>query len=402
MNKERKGVCFAEGFKAAAAHAGIKQGSTKDDLALIYSSVPCNAAAVYTTNVVKAAPLKITKKHLEDGKAQAIVVNSGNANAAALNGELHALETAQKAAEVLGLKPEDVLVASTGVIGQEINTDVIIKTLPQMELSENNSEAANLAIMTTDTKTKTCTMSFTLDGKECRIGGICKGSGMIHPNMGTMLCFITTDAAVSSEMLQKALKANVRTTFNRISVDGDTSTNDMVIVLANGLAGNKEITEDNSEYKTFFDALHQVMEFLAIQIASDGEGASRLITCTVNGAKTEEQAEILARSVVSSSLTKAAMFGRDANWGRVICAMGYSGADFDPDLVDIAFGSSKGEIQLCKAGRETKADDDIAYDILGEDAVDILVNLHQGSEHATCWGCDLTYDYVTINKDYRT
>ncbi|WP_304683654.1 bifunctional glutamate N-acetyltransferase/amino-acid acetyltransferase ArgJ [Ileibacterium valens] len=402
MSKENKGVCFAKGFTAGAAHAGIKEGSTKDDLAIIYSSTPCNAAAVYTTNVVKAAPLKVTKEHLNDGRAQAIIINSGNANAAAMNGELHAIETAQKAAEVLGLKPEDVLVASTGVIGQELNVDVILKTLPKIELSNENSEAANLAIMTTDTKTKTCGMSFELNGKECHIGGICKGSGMIHPNMGTMLAFITTDAAISSEMLQKALKANVRTTFNRISVDGDTSTNDMVIVLANGQAENEEIISEGKEYKQFFFALHQVMECLAVQIAADGEGASRLITCTVSGANTEDQAETLARSVVSSSLTKAAMFGRDANWGRVICAMGYSGADFDPDHVDIAFGSAKGEIVLCKDGRETKADDDVAYEILGEDAIDILITLHEGNESATCWGCDLTYDYVTINKDYRT
>ncbi len=402
MSEERKGVCSAKGFLAGAAHAGIKEGSTKDDLAVIYSSVPCNAAAVYTTNVVKAAPLKITKKHLENGKAQAIVVNSGNANAAAVNGELHALETAEKAAEVLGLNPEDILVASTGVIGQEINIDAILNTLPEIELSDQNSEAANLAIMTTDTKTKTCSLSFTLGKKECHIGGICKGSGMIHPNMGTMLCFITTDAAISSEMLQKSLSANVKTTFNRISVDGDTSTNDMVVVLANGLAQNTEIRAEDSEYEKFNDALHQVMECLAISIAADGEGASRLITCKVFNAADEKQAETLARSVVSSSLLKAAMFGQDANWGRVICAMGYSGASFDPDQVDITFASAKGEICVCKNGRETKADDDTAFSILSEDAIDILINLHEGTAEATCWGCDLTYDYVTINRDYRT
>lgn len=402
MKEERKGVCFPAGFKAGAGHAGIKEGSSKDDLAVIYSEVPCNSAAVYTTNVVKAAPLKITKKHLENGTAQAIVINSGNANAAAVNGELHAAETAEKAAEVLGLNPEEVLVASTGVIGQEINIRAITDKLPEIELSESGSDAAAHAIMTTDTVEKTCSMTFFIGETECHIGGICKGSGMIHPNMGTMLCFITTDAAVSSEMLNQALKANVKKTFNRISVDGDTSTNDMVIVLANGLAENKEITEAGTDFDEFSEALNHVMEYLAIQIARDGEGASRLITCTVEGASSEKQAETLARSVVSSSLLKAAMFGRDANWGRVICAMGYSGADFDPDRTDIGFASSKGEILVCKDGRETKADDDICYDILGEDAIDILINIHEGNDTATCWGCDLTYDYVTINKDYRT
>lgn len=403
MSNKGQGVCAARGFLAGGIHAGIKHGSAKDDLAVIYSEVPCNAAAVYTSNVVKAAPLQVTKQHLEDGKAQAIVINSGNANAAAKNGIKHAEEVCEEAARVLDLQPDQVLCASTGVIGQELPVKVMLEAIGQIELKENGSEEANVAIMTTDTIQKTAETAFKIDGVTCHMGGICKGSGMIHPNMGTMLGFITTDCSVSTPMLQEALKADVKTTFNRISVDGDTSTNDMVIVLANGLAKNKEITGSETEaFRTFKNALHEVMQKLAILIAKDGEGASRLITCTVSHAADEKQAETLARSVVSSSLLKAAMAGQDANWGRVICAMGYSGASFEPEKTDIAFGSKKGQVKVCESGHELPFDDDVTYDLLSEDEVTIDIDIHEGEASATCWGCDLTYEYVTINKDYRS
>lgn len=402
MEGMRKGVCAPKGFKAGSALAGIKANPVKDDTALIVSDVPCSAAAVYTTNVVKADPLKVNMEHLKDHKAQAILANSGNANAAAANGWDHAKHMASAAAQMLNLKTEDVLVASTGVIGVELPSDKIAAALSSLELSENGSEAANIAIMTTDTRQKSLEITFELDGKTCVIGGIAKGSGMIHPNMGTMLCFITTDAAVSGKMLEKALKEGVKTTFNRISVDGDTSTNDMVIVLANGLAGNPEVDCENESYRVFASALRRLMEGLAVEIARDGEGASRLLTVTVEGACCEQKAETLAKSVVCSSLLKAAMFGQDANWGRVICAMGYSGADFNPDEVDIAFASGKGEVKVCSNGRGLVFDEDLAASILSEDAVDILISLKEGNGTATCWGCDLTYEYVKINGDYRT
>ncbi|MCF0260168.1 MAG: bifunctional glutamate N-acetyltransferase/amino-acid acetyltransferase ArgJ [Erysipelotrichaceae bacterium] len=398
----RKGVCAPKGFKAGSICAYVKDNASKDDLALIFSEVPCSAAAVYTTNVVKADPLKVNMEHLKNHKAQAILANSGNANAAAPNGWHHAKAMAEAAADFLDLSTEDVLVASTGVIGVELPSDKICRAVSQIELTDSGSEAASIAIMTTDTRQKSLELSFMLDGKECTIGGIAKGSGMIHPNMGTMLCFITTDAAVSGEMLEKALKENVKTTFNRVSVDGDTSTNDMVVVLANGLAGNPEITQDNDSFRVFKSALRKLMQGLAIEIARDGEGASRLLTVTVTGACCEQKAETLAKSVVCSSLLKAAMFGQDANWGRVICAMGYSGADFDPDQVDIAFASQKGEVEVCRRGRGLVFDEDLAAEILSCDAVDILISLQEGNGSATCWGCDLTYDYVKINGDYRT
>lgn len=402
MKGIREGVCLAEGFTAGAGRAGIKESSPKNDTAILYSSIPCQAAAVYTTNQVKAAPLLVNMEHLKDGKAQAVVINSGNANAAARNGMENAEAVAQAAAKVLNLPVSDVLVASTGVIGKELPKDKIIRILPEIELSETGSEPANEAIMTTDTKLKSTEVSFVLDGKVCHMGGIAKGSGMIHPNMGTMLCFITTDAAVSSDMIQKALLAQVKVTFNRITVDGDTSTNDMVICMANGLAGNVEVAEPGAAYDSFEKALHEVMEVLAIDIAADGEGASRLLSVHVNGAKTEAQAEKLARSVAGSTLLKAAMFGKDANWGRVMCALGYAGSPFDPDRTDIGFSSKAGEVLCCKAGRELDFDEDLAASVLAEDAVDINVDLHEGDASATCWGCDLTYDYVRINGDYRT
>lgn len=392
------GITAAKGYKTGAVHSGIRASQSKKDLAVIVSEVPCQAAAVYTSNIVKAAPLHITREHLGDGTAQAIVINSGNANACAPRGEENALREAQAAAKQLGLKTEDVLVASTGVIGHELPIEVIETAMGQIVLTDDSADTAR-AIMTTDTKMKQTAVEFELDGKTVHLGGIAKGSGMIHPNMGTMLCFVTTDAAISQSVLQQSLSKIVKKTFNRISVDGDTSTNDMCIVLANGLAGNEEITQQND---VFDQALESVMKDLAVMIASDGEGASRLIISTVVNAADETQAETLAMSVASSSLFKAAMFGSDANWGRVLCAMGYSGAQFDPEKVDVLFQSDAGTIEVAKNGRGLDFDEDQAKKILSRDQVQVVMNLHEGDVSVTCWGCDLTYDYVKINGDYRS
>lgn len=399
----KTGVCAPKGFMAGSVFAGIKSDGTKDDVALIVSEVPASAAAVYTTNLVKAACLHVTKEHLQDGILQAVIINSGNANAAAKNGLQHAETMCEAAAEKLGIAPDLVAVASTGVIGQELPVEKIVSALPSLSLDEQGSDAAAKAIMTTDTQMKTCTSHFLLDGVPCTMGGICKGSGMIHPNMGTMLCFVTCDAAIAPELLEAALKKAVRVTFNRISVDGDTSTNDMCLVLSNGLAENPLIDDASSEaYEVFCAELEKLMQDLAVKIAADGEGASRLITVSVHDAANEAQAETLARSVASSNLLKAAVFGSDANWGRVICAMGYSGADFDPEIVDIAFESEAGRVEVCQAGREVLFDEELASKILSQDAVVIDVSVHQGNAQATCWGCDLTYEYVHINGDYRS
>lgn len=392
------GITAAKGYKTGAVHSGIRASQSKKDLAVIVSDVPCQAAAVYTSNIVKAAPLHITREHLGDGTAQAIVINSGNANACAPRGEENALREAQAAAKLLGLKTEDVLVASTGVIGQELPIEVIETAMGQIVLTDASADTAK-AIMTTDTKMKQTAVEFELNGKTVHLGGIAKGSGMIHPNMGTMLCFVTTDAAISQSVLQQSLSKIVKKTFNRISVDGDTSTNDMCIVLANGLAGNEEITQQND---VFDQALESVMKDLAVMIASDGEGASRLIISTVVNAADETQAETLAMSVASSSLFKAAMFGSDANWGRVLCAMGYSGAKFDPEKVDVLFQSDAGTVEVAKNGRGLDFDEDLAKKILSRDQVQVVMNLHEGDVSVTCWGCDLTYDYVKINGDYRS
>ncbi len=392
------GITAAKGYKTGAVHSGIRASQSKKDLAVIVSDVPCQAAAVYTSNIVKAAPLHITREHLGDGTAQAIVINSGNANACAPRGEENALREAQAAAKLLGLKTEDVLVASTGVIGQELPIEVIETAMGQIVLTDDSADTAK-AIMTTDTKMKQTAVEFELNEKMVHLGGIAKGSGMIHPNMGTMLCFVTTDAAISQSVLQQSLSKIVKKTFNRISVDGDTSTNDMCIVLANGLAGNEEITQQND---VFDQALESVMKDLAVMIASDGEGASRLIISTVVNAADETQAETLAMSVASSSLFKAAMFGSDANWGRVLCAMGYSGAKFDPEKVDVLFQSDAGTVEVAKNGRGLDFDEDLAKKILSRDQVQVVMNLHEGDVSVTCWGCDLTYDYVKINGDYRS
>lgn len=398
MKEVQSGITAAQGFLTGAVHCGIRNNPNKKELALIYSSTPCSAAAVYTSNQVKAAPLYLNMKHLANGQAQAISINSGNANACAINDEKNALKQAQAAAQKLGLDVEDVLVASTGVIGVELPIEKVEKGTQDIVLGTDSSDTA-AAIMTTDTKIKEVAVEFELEGKIIHMGGIAKGSGMIHPNMGTMLCFITTDASIESSILQAMLKQAVKKTFNRISVDGDTSTNDMCIVLANGLAKNPTITHDND---TFYEALVYVMQKLAIEIASDGEGASRLITVTMEGAKSEDQAETLAMSVASSSLLKAAVFGQDANWGRVLCAMGYAKAQFDPNKVDIYFASKNGKILVCQDGKGIAFDEEEAAKILAPDAIEILADLHEGDQKATCWGCDLTYDYVRINGDYRT
>ncbi len=401
------GVCAAQGFQAAGIHVGVKsQNAEKKDLALIVSDVMCAAAAVYTTNAVKAAPILIDKLHLADGKAQAIIANSGNANACAPKGEENAEKMCAAAAKALGLSPENVVVSSTGVIGQTLNISVIEAGVPTLVSSLSptaaGSDAAAHAIMTTDTVKKEAAVETQIGGKTVCIGGIAKGSGMIHPNMGTMLCFLTTDCAISPAMIQAALLDTVGVSFNRISVDGDTSTNDTCCVLANGLAGNTEITEKNADYAAFVEALQTLCIQLAKEMASDGEGARHLMTCTVTGAADLASAETLAKSVISSTLTKAAIFGADANWGRVLCALGYSGVDFDPNQVDVSFASAAGVIQVCAKGRGLDFDEDKAKTILTEHDVEIQVSMGQGSGCCTCWGCDITYDYIKINGDYRT
>ena len=399
------GVCAALGFRAAGVHVGVKtKDKNKKDLALIVSDVPCAAAAVYTKNAVKAAPLLVTREHLMDGQARAILVNSGNANACAPEGEENARRSARAAARVLGLQETDIIVASTAVIGQRLPVEKIeqgVETLAPL-LSRQGSSDAALAIMTTDTVKKEYALETVVGGKTVRLGGIAKGSGMIHPNMGTMLCFITTDCAISSEMAQEALRRAVKVSFNRISVDGDTSTNDMCCLLANGLAGNAPVTGEGEDFDAFLKALTELCTKFAVDMAADGEGAKHLIICTVSGAETEDKAETLAKSVISSTLTKAAVFGADANWGRVLCAMGYSGAAFDPDAVDIAFASKAGRVEVCRDGRGLEFDEDLAKKVLTEHDVTIDIRLREGKAACTCWGCDITYDYIRINGDYRT
>ena len=401
------GVCAAQGFKAAGIHVGVKtHANWKKDVALIVSDVDCAASAVFTKNVVKAAPIHVDKTHLADGKARAIIANSGNANACAPHGEENAIKMCQAAAKAIGCKPEDVLVSSTGVIGQTINVQVIEDGVPELygalAHSAEASDAAAHAIMTTDTEKKEVAVETVIGGKVVRMGGIAKGSGMIHPNMGTMLCFLTTDCAISPEMIKTALLETVNVSFNRISVDGDTSTNDSCIVLANGMAGNPVITEKGGDYAAFLEALQALCMTLAKKMASDGEGAKHLITCNVQGAAGEQSAETIAKSVISSTLTKAAIFGADANWGRVLCAMGYSGEEFDPDKVDVHFASAAGDIEVCHQGRGLDFDEDLAKKILTEHDVEINITMGEGGGSCTCWGCDITYDYIKINGDYRT
>lgn len=406
MKQIEGGVCAATGFQAAGIHCGIRKNHTKRDLALILSEAPCSAAAVYTTNLVKGAPLLVTKRHLQNGRAQAVVCNSGNANTCNADGIEIAEAMCRLTAEQTGVPAEDVLVASTGVIGQPLDLTPISAGMAPLAAALGHGAAQNLAaveaIMTTDTVPKSVAVEFELGGKTCRLGGIAKGSGMIHPNMATMLVFLTTDAAISSAMLQSALSGDVAGTFNMVSVDGDTSTNDMVTLLANGLAGNPEITAPGTDFSAFMTALNTVTVQLCRMIAGDGEGATRLLECRVDGADDLSTARTVAKSVVCSSLLKAAMFGADANWGRVLCAIGYSGADVDVTKIDVAFRSAAGEVCVCQNGAGIPFSEEEAKRVLLEKEIEILVSLHSGSVGATAWGCDLTYDYVKINGDYRT
>lgn len=397
------GVCAATGFTAAGVHCGIRKNKLKKDLALIYSQTPAAAAAVYTTNLVKGAPLTVTKAHLANGVAQAVICNSGNANTCNANGVQIAEQMSQLTANALNILPQDVIVASTGVIGQPLNIAPIEQGIPALVngLGSNSTQAAE-GIMTTDTKVKQVAVQFSVGGVTCKLGGIAKGSGMIHPNLATMLVFITTDCSISSEMLQKALSTDVAETFNMVSIDGDTSTNDMVAVLANGMAKNKTITKPGEDYAAFMQALNTVTVHLCRLIAADGEGATKLLECKVCGAKTKQTAKAVAKSVVCSALTKAAMFGADANWGRVLCAIGYSGEPVDVTKIKVAFASQKGEITVCQNGAGVDFSEEKAKQILLQNEVEILVDLNSGSAEATAWGCDLTYDYVKINGDYRT
>ena len=398
------GVCAAKGFKANGIHCGIRHNRTKRDLALIVSEVRANAAAVYTTNLVKGAPLIVTKNHIADGKAQAVICNSGNANTCNANGIEIAEAMSVLVENATGVQASDVVVASTGVIGQPLNLEPIEKGMPELAagLSVEGAEAAAEAILTTDTVKKEVAVEFTLGGKTCRMGGIAKGSGMIHPNMATMLVFITTDVAISSQMLEKALRTDVQSTFNMTSVDGDTSTNDMVSILANGLAGNEEITCEGEDFTAFMLALNSLTVSLCRSIAGDGEGATKLLECSATGADTLEAARISAKSVICSSLLKSAMFGADANWGRVLCAIGYSGADVDVNKIGVSFKSAKGEIEVCRNGAGVPFSEEKAKEILLEKEIEIKLILGDGPYSASAWGCDLTYDYVKINGDYRT
>lgn len=404
MAEEGMGVTYAKGFKAAGIHAGIRKNKTKRDLSLILSEVVGSAAGVYTTNLVKGAPLIVTKQNISDGKAQAIVCNSGNANTCNANGIEIANGMCRLVAEHTGVSPKDVIVASTGVIGQPLSLEPIQNAMGDLAavLSVEGHKDAAEGIMTTDTVRKEVKEDFILSGVPCRIGGMAKGSGMIHPNMATMLVFLTTDAAIEAKLLQKALTATVEDTFNMISVDGDTSTNDMVNIIANGMANNPMVTEEGEDYQAFSAALKKVMVTLCKMLAKDGEGATKLLICTVDGAKDKQCAKTVAKSVICSSLLKAAMFGADANWGRVLCAAGYSGANFDPAETDVDFYSSKGKITVCRQGAGVDFSEEKAKEILSEDEIGILINLHSGTQTATAYGCDLTYEYVKINGDYRT
>lgn len=401
------GVTAAEGFEAAAAAAGIKyQG--RDDMALIYSGTPCRAAGTFTTNVVKAAPVKWDQKIVAEAPyVQAVVVNSGIANACTgAEGYGYCKETAEEAAKVLGVPETAVLVASTGVIGMQLPMDRLKKGISLLKEAKGEGAekgtAAAKAIMTTDTVHKEIAVQVELGGKTVTIGGMSKGSGMIHPNMCTMLAFVTTDAAISKEMLQRAVSADVKDTYNMISVDGDTSTNDTLLVLANGLAGNPEITEENEDYRTFAAALNEVNTYLAKKMAGDGEGATALFEVKIVGAESKEQAVTLSKSVVTSSLVKAAIYGHDANWGRILCAMGYSGAQFDPEKVDLFFESAAGRIQIIENGVAVDYSEEEATRILSEPEVTAIADVKMGTASAVAWGCDLTYDYVKINADYRS
>lgn len=416
------GVCAAEGFTANGVLCHIKASRTTNDTALVVSEKPCNAAGVFTQNRVKAESVKLTKKNIANGRLQAIIANSGNANCCTgEQGAENALRMAKAVEKVTGISADDVVVCSTGVIGAQLPVEKIEENIQKLKdgLCKEGHKEARIAIMTTDTKYKECAVEFTVGGKICKMGTMCKGSGMIHINLGTMLSFITTDCAISSAMLEKALRESIKGTYNCVSVDGDTSTNDTLVILANGMAGNAEITAEGEDFEIFLAALNKLNKVMAMKIAADGEGATRLIQCTVNGAATVEAARGLAKEVICSSLVKAAMFGADANFGRFLCAMGYSGIEFNPDKTSIWFTSKGGakryfedndnfevhgenSVQVYKDGVPLNFDEDAAKKIMSEEAVEILVQCGEGNASGTAWGCDLTYDYVKINGDYRT
>lgn len=399
------GVCAAAGFTAGGVIAGIKAGNTtKRDLAMIYCSKRCKTAALYTSNKVKGAPITVSKNHLKDGYAQAVIVNSGNANTCNPDGIAIAEEMCKLTADALNIKENDVIIGSTGVIGQKLDIEPIKKMIPTLakSLSTNNSADVVEAIMTTDTRKKEIAIEFLIDGKKCHIGGMSKGSGMINPNMATMLAFITTDVAIAGELLQKALRKVNSLTYNMVSVDGDTSTNDTIFLMTSELAGNCEIICEDNDYEKFENALYAVMMNLARETARDGEGATKLIECFVNSAPTEEIAKSVAKSVISSSLVKAALFAADANWGRIMCAIGYAEGDFEIDKTSVELASDKGKMTVCVDGAGISFSEDTAKEILSEEEIKILIDLHSGSDSAVAWGCDLTFDYVKINAEYRT
>ena len=404
MKEVSLGICSSKGFKASGIHCGIRKNKSKLDLALITCDVLCTAASVYTKNKVKGAPILVTKENIKDGHAQAIICNSGNANTCNANGVEIAQEMCKLVEEYAKINKNDVIVASTGVIGQPLDIKPIRNGMNELveQLSIDGSDNAAKAIMTTDTKKKEYAYEFNIGDKVCHVGGIAKGSGMIHPNMATLLCFITTDVAISSNMLQKALSSVIEDTLNMVSIDGDTSTNDMASILASGLAGNDCIECENEDYEIFKEALMTLFSKLAREIAKDGEGATKLLECKVVNATSKECAKTIAKSVVCSSLLKAAVFASDANWGRILCAIGYADCDFDINKIDVDLKSCKGEISVCKNGVGVAFDEDKATDILNNDEVLVYVNCNQGSGEATAWGCDLTYEYVKINAEYRT
>ncbi len=398
------GVTEAQGFVAGGIHCGVRKNKSKPDLAMIYSEKPCAAAAVYTQNLVKGAPILVTQKNIADGAAKAVICNSGNANTCNADGEEKAQTMCDLAAQALGIEPQDVVVASTGVIGQVLPMEPIQAGIPELvkALSADGSHAAATAIMTTDTIAKEAAAEVEIGGKTVKVGGISKGSGMIHPNMATMLCFVTTDCAISPAMLDKAIHQVTEKTFNMISVDGDTSTNDTFAILANGAAGNPEITAPGPDYDAFAQALEAVCRQLSKLMAGDGEGATKLLICRVDGAVDLSMARTVAKSVICSTLFKAAMFGADANWGRVLCAIGYSGATVDVNKIDVSFRSAKGQVDVCQNGAGIPFSEEKASQVLSEHEIEILVHLHLGEASAEAYGCDLTYDYVKINGDYRT
>lgn len=399
------GVCAPKGFQASGIHCGIRVSSAdKKDLALIVSDRICSAAAVYTKNRVQGAPVRVTRKHLSDGRARAVICNSGNANTCAPGGENIAEKTCTLTAEKIGASPKDIIVCSTGVIGEPLSMKPFEDGMDRLihSLSYEGGIMAAEAIMTTDTVPKECAVEFSLEGKTCRLGAIAKGSGMINPNMATMLSFLTTDVAVSATMLQKALSEDVEDTFNQLSVDGDTSTNDTVAIMANGLAGNPEITEPGENFDILCRALRMVTVMLVKKLAADGEGATKLLECQVKGARDKEAARKLSKSVIRSDLLKAAMFGEDANWGRVLCALGYADTGFSADDIQVKMGSKRGVVKVCEHSAMFPHSEEQAADILSEKEITIYVDLNEGDAEACAWGCDLTYDYVRINGDYRS